>query len=248
MTSVPWPSSHTSTEPRQKISQSGAKPNCAAQMIVSGTSGIAMPMATPSTASKAAKSTVSRRVIVCDPTRGPARAPRMPRADRGTTPIQQNRTVPSVYERVLGETARAARSACCAGTSASPPGAVGRGAGVYEIAGSRHRWLRPVLAWMAWRRVLFPEFGRDIPFTIVNTTHADGTLSARREFAFPRVTRVMEDTMSVVDGALHDRLGRRGGLEVEFALEVVDGGLRMRSRRQWLHLGPAGSGCRGWSA
>ena len=109
----------------------------------------------------------------------------------------------------------------------------------YEVAGSRHRWLRPVLAWLAWRRVLFPEYGHDIPFTIVNTTHADGTLSARREFAFPRVTRVMEDTMSVVDGALHDRLGRRGGLEVEFALEVVDGGLRMRSRRQWLHLGPA---------
>jgi hypothetical protein len=49
----------------------------------------------------------------------------------------------------------------------------------------------------------------------------------------------MEDTMSVVDGALHDRLGRRRGLEVEFALEIVDGGLRMRSGRQWLHLGPA---------
>ncbi|MEO5920062.1 MAG: DUF4166 domain-containing protein [Pseudolysinimonas sp.] len=91
---------------------------------------------------------------------------------------------------------------------------------------------------MAWRHVLFPEYGRDIPFTIVNTTHPDGSLSARREFAFPRRTRVMEDTMTVVDGALHDRLGRRRGLEVEFALEVTDGGLRMSSRRQWLHLGP----------
>ena len=91
---------------------------------------------------------------------------------------------------------------------------------------------------MAWRRVLFPEYGHGIPFTIVNTTQADGTLSARRSFAFPRRTRVMEDSMSVVDGALHDRLGRRGGLEVEFELEVADGGLRMRSRRQWLHLGP----------
>ena len=52
-----------STAPRQKISQSGANPNCAAHTIVSGTSGIAMPIATTSTASKAAKSTVSRRVI-----------------------------------------------------------------------------------------------------------------------------------------------------------------------------------------
>ena len=45
--------------------------------------------------------------------------------------------------------------------------------------------------------------------------------------------------MSVVDENLHDRLGRRRGLEVEFALDVVDGGLRMRSRRQWLHIGRA---------
>jgi hypothetical protein len=116
-------------------------------------------------------------------------------------------------------------------------GTVGRGTGVYEVAGSRLRWLWPVLAWLAWRRVLFPEYGRDIPFEIVNTTHPDGTLSARRAFAFPHRTRVMEDTMSVVDGTLHDRLGRRGGLEVEFALDIVDGSLHMQSRRQWLHLG-----------
>ncbi len=142
----------------------------------------------------------------------------------------------SVYEQVLGDRFPLLDSRLRRYFGA-PPGAVGRGAGVYEIAGSPHRWLRPLLAWLAWRRVLFPEFGNDIPFTIVNTTHADGTLSARREFRFPRVTRVMEDTMSVVDGALRDRLGRRRGLEVEFALDVVDGGLRMRSRRQWLHVG-----------
>jgi hypothetical protein len=59
-----------------------------------------------------------------------------------------------------------------------------------------------------------------------------------RTFVFPRRTRVMVDAMSVVDGALHDRLGRRGGLEVAFALSVVDGGMRMRSGRQWLRLGP----------
>jgi hypothetical protein len=144
----------------------------------------------------------------------------------------------SVYQRVLGDRFQELDPGLRR-YFGSPPGTVGRGTGVYEVAGSRHRWLRPVLAWMAWRRMLFPEYGRDIPFSVVNTTHADGTLSARREFTFPRATRVMEDTMSVVDGALHDRLGRRRGLEVEFALEIVDGGLRMRSGRQWLHLGPA---------
>ena len=44
--------------------------------------------------------------------------------------------------------------------------------------------------------------------------------------------------MTVVDGVLHDRLGRRGGLEVELELEVRDGALRMTSRRQWLRAGP----------
>jgi hypothetical protein len=146
--------------------------------------------------------------------------------------------VPSVYERVLGDRIEQLDPQLRRYFGRPPDGAVGRGTGIYEVAGSRHRWLRPALAWLAWRRVLFPEYGHGIPFTIVNTTHDDGTLSARREFAFPRRTRTMVDTMSVVDGALHDRLGRRGGLEVEFALEVVDGGLRMRSQRQWLHLGP----------
>jgi hypothetical protein len=108
---------------------------------------------------------------------------------------------------------------------------------VYEVAGSRHRWLSPVLAWLATREVLFPEYGHRIPFTVEN--RADGSLlRARRTFAFPRRTRVMVDAMAVVDGTLRDRLGRRGGLEVELLLDVVDGGLRMRSHRQWLHLGP----------
>ncbi|MEQ1736770.1 MAG: DUF4166 domain-containing protein [Rhodoglobus sp.] len=144
--------------------------------------------------------------------------------------------MPSVYERVLGDRFEQLDPRLRAYLGSPGSGAVGRGEGVYEVAGSRHRWLWPGLAWLAWRRVLFPEYGHGIPFTVVNT-HGVDTLSARREFAFPRRTRVMEDRMSVVDGALHDRLGRRGGLEVEFALEVVDGGLQMRSRRQWLHLG-----------
>ena len=80
-----------------------------------------------------------------------------------------------------------------------------------------------MFAFLAWRRVLFPEYGHDIPFRVVNTTAGDGSLSAERTFEFGTRTRVMQDRMTVVDGALHDRLGRRGGLEVELGLEVVDG-------------------------
>ena len=148
----------------------------------------------------------------------------------------------SVYERVLGNQIELLDPTLRRYFSTPPAGEVGVGRGVYEIAGSGYRWLAPLLTWLAWRRVLFPEFGRDVPFSVVNRPTADGTLSAQRVFEFPGRARgrqrVMEDTMSVVDGRLHDRLGRRRGLEVALRLEVADGGLRMRSERLWLHLGP----------
>ena len=144
----------------------------------------------------------------------------------------------SVYQRVLAEGFAQLDPRLRAYFGRPAAGSVGVGIGRYDVAGSRHRWLRPVFAYLAWRRVLFPEYGHDIPFRVVNTTEADGALSAERTFEFGSRTRVMRDRMAVVDGALHDRLGRRGGLEVELRLEVVDGGLRMLSRRQWLRAGP----------
>ena len=144
----------------------------------------------------------------------------------------------SVYQRVLAERFAELDPRLRAYFGRPPAGSVGVGVGRYEVAGSRHRWLRPVFAFLAWRRVLFPEYGHDIPFRVVNTTAADGALSAERTFEFGTRTRVMQDRMTVVDGALHDRLGRRGGLEVELDLTVVDGVLRMPSRRQWLRAGP----------
>ncbi|MCU1417652.1 MAG: hypothetical protein JWP32_1826 [Schumannella sp.] len=143
----------------------------------------------------------------------------------------------SVYERVLGERIAELHPSLRAYFGEIPPGQVGRGTGSYEVAGSRHRWLAPVLALLARRQVLFPEYGHGIPFSVENRPDGD-LLRARRTFEFPGRTRTMVDAMSVVDGVLHDRLGRRGGLEVELLLSVVDGALHMRSRRQWLHLGP----------
>ncbi|PJJ73127.1 uncharacterized protein DUF4166 [Diaminobutyricimonas aerilata] len=118
------------------------------------------------------------------------------------------------------------------------PGGSARASGVFEIAGSRVRWLRPLWAFLAWRHVLFPEFGRDVPFEVVNTAAVDGTLSAVRTFRFPGRDRVMEDSMRIEGGRLHDRLGRRRGLEVEFTATVDHGGLVLESAREWLHGGP----------
>ena len=142
----------------------------------------------------------------------------------------------SVYQRVLGPRFAELSPELRAYFARPPEGAVGRGAGVYEVAGSRVRWLRPALAFLAWRRILFPEYATGVPFTITNIPGPGDGLSARREFHFPGRERVMQDTMHVIDGRLHDFLGRRGGLEVRFDLDIVDGSLRMTSDRAWLHL------------
>lgn len=142
----------------------------------------------------------------------------------------------SVTQRVLGDRFAGLDPRLQRYFSLPPDGMVGEGSGVYSVAGSRHRWLRPVWSWLAWRRVLFPEFGYDVPFRVVNTPLADGSLRGERSFAFPEVERIMVDRMFVVGGCLHDRLGRRGGLEVRLALSVDGGELRMRSERLWIRL------------
>jgi len=143
----------------------------------------------------------------------------------------------SVYQRVLGDGFARLDPELRAYFSAPPADSVGRGHGVYEIAGSRRRLLAPVFALLAWRRILFPEFGHDVPFTVTNIPGPGDGLSSRREFHFPGRERVMQDTMHVVDGRLHDFLGRRGGLEVRLVVTVGEhGSLRMVSDRAWLHL------------
>jgi len=143
----------------------------------------------------------------------------------------------SVYQRVLGaeieQLLPQLRAYFADGSG------VGVGHGIFEIAGSRLRILRPVLAFLAWRRILFPEYGRDVPFDIVNTPTDDGALEAVRTFHFPGVSRPLEDTMRVVDGQLHDFLGLRRGFEVQMELTIANGMLSMRSTRQWLHIGRA---------
>jgi hypothetical protein len=146
-------------------------------------------------------------------------------------------TATSVYRRVLGARFAELDPLLQRYFGEIPPGSVGVGRGTYDVAGSRIRVLRPVFAWFAWRRILFPEYARDVPFTVRNAPAASGTLIARREFSFPPRVRVMEDAMAVVGGTIVDRLGRRGGLEVELHPEVRDGGLRMTSGRLHLHLG-----------
>lgn len=144
---------------------------------------------------------------------------------------------PSVYERVLGARLDALDPGLRRYFGAIPPASVGVGTGVFVVAGSRLRWLRPVWAFLGWRRVLFAEHGRDVPFTVLNTPQPDGSLTAERTVHFEGRRRVMVDRMRVENGALVDRIGRRGGLEVTLDATVAAGELRLASRRVALRLG-----------
>ena len=146
----------------------------------------------------------------------------------------------SVYRRALGSEFENLDESLRGYFGGDPAARPGIGSGSFDVAGSQRSRLAPLLRFLGWRRILFPEFERDVPFDIVNTPNSDGSLDARRtlRFASGRV-RVLEDTMRVVDGRLHDFLGTRRGLEARFALEVEDGLLLMRSDRLWLHLGSA---------
>jgi len=142
----------------------------------------------------------------------------------------------SVWERALGADVESLHPNLRAYFAAPPAGSVGRGTGTYDVAGSRHRLLRPLLAFLATRSILFPEYGTGIPFTVRNDSRVDGRLRGRRTFAFPGRERVMIDEMRIVEGRVHDFLGGRGGLEVELIAGVDDAALAVTSRRLWLHL------------
>ncbi|MFI8631866.1 DUF4166 domain-containing protein [Microbacterium sp. NPDC077663] len=138
----------------------------------------------------------------------------------------------SVYERVLGSDIDVLPPVLRRYFGALPDAHVGVGEGLYSIVGSRYRRIAgPLLRWSARHDVLFPEAGRDVPFVVENRVAADGSLEGARWFGFAHVTRVMRDTMRVDGGAIVERLGRRGGLEVRLEASATALGMVLRSRR-----------------
>lgn len=137
----------------------------------------------------------------------------------------------SVYRQALGEAFGDLTPVMQRYFGPIPHGSVGVGEGTYEVVGSRYgRVARPLLRWSARHLALFPESGRDVRFVVENRPLPDGALAGTRWFGFPGATRVMVDTMRAVDGAVVERLGRRGGLEVRLEPAVEGGGMTLRSR------------------
>lgn len=145
--------------------------------------------------------------------------------------------VESIYQRALGTRFSTLHPALRAYFGALPSGSVGVGTGVYAVAGSPYALVRLALRITTRRGILFPEFATDVPFTVVNIPSADGSLRGIRDFAFARGDRTMRDRMTTIgDGRIVDRVGDRGGLEVELAVDVVTGELRLTSGRLALRI------------
>ncbi len=125
-------------------------------------------------------------------------------------------------------------------------GHYGVGEGVFDVAGCRQTWLRPLLKLTSGEEAFFPEFGAGVPFRIENHAHLDPfgrpSLTARREIRFPSRKRIFQDTTSLVESShgprLVDYLGRFRRMVTDLNLSVTEEGrLRGVSEASRLFLG-----------
>ena len=129
-------------------------------------------------------------------------------------------------------------------SSAADIASIGRGV-MDEIWKGRF-YTVPFLYVGTWRRIMFPETGRNIPFTIENYAFVDTfgreTVSWIRTFESRR-TRRFDAYMiySEARGCIVDYLGSHEHLAVDIDLSVdEEGGLRLRSGAQRFYEGPIG--------
>ena len=170
----------------------------------------------------------------------------------------------SAYERALGSRTTELHAVLQGYFAVIPPGSVGIGDGVFERFGSERPWLRPLLAVAERCGVIVSGFHRDVPFRIENRTES-GSQTATRTLYFEDGAWSMVDAVSFVpdvrssdgdaagrdgesesgvagsggesEGGVVDVLGKPSIVGAEFDVDVIDGGLRLRSRRVVLRLG-----------
>ena len=153
----------------------------------------------------------------------------------------------SVYQRVLGsdfgrlhpQIQRGFGFACTDNLAS-----IGRG--LMEEVWKGRFYTVPFLYVGTWRRIMFPETGRNIPFTIENYAFVDRfgreTVSWIRTFESRR-TRRFDAYMiySEARGRVVDYLGSHEHLAVDIDLSVdQQGGVRLRSGAQCFYEGPVG--------
>lgn len=125
----------------------------------------------------------------------------------------------------------------------SADGIASIGTGVMDEIWKGRCYTEPFLRLGTWRRIMFPETGRDIPFTIENYAYVDDfgreTVSWVRTFESRRSRRF--DAYMVYSegrGKIIDYLGSHQHLAVDIDLSVDEaGGLRLRSGSQRFYEG-----------
>lgn len=153
----------------------------------------------------------------------------------------------SIYQRVLGSDFGRLHPQIqrrFGFSSADRTAAIGRG--VMDEIWKGPFYTIPFLYVGTWRRIMFPETGRDIPFTIENYAFVDRfgreTVSWVRTFQSTR-TRRFDAYMIYSESrrCIVDYLGSHEHLAVDIDLSVDDeGGLRLRSGAQRFYEGPIG--------
>lgn len=120
------------------------------------------------------------------------------------------------------------------------------GRGVMEELWHGPLYTLPFLYIGTWRRIMFPEKGRDVPFKIENYAYVDRfgreTVTWVRTFN-TRKTRRFDATMIYSDKRerIVDYLGDHQHLAVDLHLEVSErGGMKLRSGEQRFYEGPIG--------
>lgn len=142
----------------------------------------------------------------------------------------------SAYERALGSHVVELHPVLQRYFAAIPVGAVGIGEGVFEVFGSERRWLRPLFAVAKRCRVIVPGMHRRVFFRVENRTES-GRQTAMRTLWLDSGEWSMIDAVSFGPSGVVDVLGSPAIVEAGFAVDVVDGGLRLTSRRVVLRLG-----------
>jgi hypothetical protein len=151
----------------------------------------------------------------------------------------------SIYQRVLGadfDRLHPRIQERFGFTSASKRAAIGRG--TMDDVWHGRVYTLPFLYLGAWRNIMFPESGQNVPFQIENWAYADSlgreTVTWLRTFHTKR-TRRFDAYMihSESRGLIVDYLGTHQHLAVDLHLSVDDrGGLCLRSGEQRFYEGP----------
>ena len=153
----------------------------------------------------------------------------------------------SIYQRVLGsDFARLHPQVQERFGFSSADGVASIGTGIMEEIWKGPFFTEPFLRVGSWRRIMFPETGRDVPFTIENYAFVDRfgreTISWIRTFETRRPRRF--DAYMVYSTArqrIVDYLGSHEHLAVDIDLAVDEqGGLRLRSGAQRFYEGLIG--------